>query len=214
MDEDPQASQPLTIEGLKSKILFLVNEPDSLVSTIYSTYVRPFCEGGSSYSEFLVPREDLFRAPATMQKIRLFLFHVMTQLDVLYQENVEDPPPDSEYKQILFFARAISPLAVALGSETLQLFIDELIVTHGDRYPRTLQKLQRDLGLVDKEPEWEGDREEKRVHYREKLPETEKSQIPLMANSRPPPHGLFLNRTSLLSRTVKLRIKKSKHGKS
>ena len=213
MDEEPQASQPLTIEGLKSKILFLVGEPDSLVSTIYSTYVRPFCEGGASYAEFLVPKEELFRAPATIQKIRLFLFQVMTQLDVFYQENVEDPLDGGEYKQILLLVRMISPLAAALGGETLVSFMNDLMVTHMYRYPQTIERLQSDLGLAEKRPVWEGDRAEKRIHYQDSVPVPQKPQAQPQPAVRAPPHGLFLNRPSLLSRTVKLRIKKSKHGK-
>ena len=212
MDEEPGASQPFTIEMLKSKIFFLINEPDGLVSTVYSTYVRPYCDQGGSYSEFLIDRDELFSLPARIQKIRMFLFQVMIHLGLLSQENVEDPIPDDEYASILLLVRAISPLAVAYGSEVLMNFLHELAVTHYDVYPNTIQMLHESLGVVDKQPVWEVDRLGKRIHYQETIPfEPQKPKLLDERINRPPPHGLFLNRPSLLSRTVKIRVKKSKH---
>ena len=210
MEDEPVASESFTIEMLKSKILFLINEPDSLVSTVYTTYVRPYCESGGSYSEFVMDRDELFAMPAKMYKIRMFLFQVMIQLGSFMEQNIEDPIPESEFSLILMLVRAISPLAVAFGPDVLKGFLDELMVTHYDLYPKTIEELQVRLGIVDRQPVWEVDKLEKRIHYQETIPlELPKSK--LQEAARPPPHGLFLNRSSLLSRTVKIRVKKSKH---
>jgi len=136
----------------------------------------------------------------------VFLFQIMAHLDTCWQENPEDPLVDDEYDAILRLTPVVAPLAAAIGHDTLAAFLDELGVTHGDRYPTTLGRLRRDLGVAGEDPEFPAfDAPPRRLHYRDRAVEPERSA------GRAAP-GIFPGRSSYLGRTVRLRVKKSKHG--
>lgn len=136
----------------------------------------------------------------------------MTQLDVYAENGSTDPLPDDEYGTIVFLVRAISPLASALGVNTLIEFMRELQSTHRSQFPLTMDRLLKDLGIENKTlilEEFEGELD--RVHYKdadkEEKKEVQPNPLQAMLTST---NGLFRNRSSALERTVRLRIKKSK----
>jgi hypothetical protein len=201
---------PIDSTETRSHVLSFLNEPIRSVSSIYTSYVRPFVEIGGPLSDFLISPEELRRLPPNVVKIRMHLYQIFVRLDLCAQSGVPDPLPDESYQQISLLIRSISALAFALGSKFLLGLLTELRTVHFDRFPQTIQRIEDDLGVSDKEPTFpEPKASGKRTHYRDS-PEKPKA---LGGIAKGEPHGgLLRGRQFGLEQTVKVRIKKSHHG--
>jgi hypothetical protein len=204
-----------SLEQLKSRVLVLLDDVERSVSTVYSSYVRPYCEIGGSGSDFLFSSEDLRSHAPNIQKVRLYLFQVMTLLDCFWHDGIGDPLPESEYHTILLLVRSISPLSVAIGGDVFMSFLVQLRTVHGELFPRTLNELETDLGISEKEPDFgEPELVEKRVHYADGSPAGPKRNgFHTGAEAAAAPrHGFFHGRNVMLGRSIKVKVKKSKAG--
>jgi hypothetical protein len=201
---DPLVSSP---EELKAKLSVLLNESDRSVSTIYCSFVRPFCEATDSFSDVLFPADELFSRPPSLFKIRLLLYEIIAQLDAFSHLGLQDPLPHNESQSLLFPLRSISALAIAIGSDFFRSLVNEFRTVHADRWPLTLAQLEEAVGISGREPEFQfvpftG----KRTHYREADPATPPK--PLTTAIR----GVFPIQGPQIERVVRIRIKKTEHG--
>jgi hypothetical protein len=191
---------PASPEALKAKVTVLLNEPDRSVSTIYTSYVRPFGQFTGTFPVLLFPEHTLRSHPATLTKVRFFLYQLMVQLDVFAQSQFPDPLPSDVYPVPLDLVRSISPLAVAIGGELFTSFFTELRTVHCDRWPATIIQLESDIGVSQTDSDFvvpvpPG----RRTHYHEAS-----SSV-----ARSPKLG-----SGAVSRVVRVHIKKTRHGPS
>jgi hypothetical protein len=203
---------PIDSAEVRSRVLSFLNETGRSVSSIYTSYVRPFAEVGGSFSDFLISSDELLHLPPNTIKIRMHFYQIFLRLDLYAQDGTPDPLPDDQYKEICSLIRAVSPLAFALGSAYLVGLLGELRTVHFAKFPETIQRIEDDLGVSDREPTFLEPEEvkKKRTHYREAAPEAPRPLAPVVG--RGDSRGLLRGRTVELGKTIKVRIKKSHHG--
>jgi hypothetical protein len=205
MGADPPASP----EAVKSKALVLINEVDRSVATIYTSYVRPFCQFTGTFPSVLLTEEELWSQPPTIIKVRMFLYQLMVQLDAFAQSEFDDPITADAYRVVSALVCMVSPLAVAMSRDVYPSFFQELRTVHNQRWPLTIAKLEDDVGFSAREPDLViPPFPDKRTHYKDASP----AQL-----TAPPRHtfngdGLFHSRAPELGRTVKIHITKTRHG--
>jgi hypothetical protein len=204
---DPIAGSP---DELKAKVSILLNEPARSASTIYTSYVRPFGQFTGTFPALLHPADEIRTHPATIVKVRLFLYQLFVQLDVYAQAALDDPLRQSPYAAVLGLVRLISPLAVAIGGDVLSDFLSDLRTVHGHRWPLTIECIEDDMGFSQRDAPFAiSDAPETRTHYRE-APPVQPADSPQSRDSRGP--ALFRSRNPLASKTIHVRIKRTHRG--
>ena len=211
-------SIPSTIDELKSQIYIMLSDTERSIVAIFTSYIRPFCENGTSYQEFLIPLEEIITLPPVLKKLRMAFYRVIIEFAILKEINSKDPIDDSKYENIIKELRMILPLALAMNGSMMKSIIDNLQSIFDEYFSLTFIKLKNDLGINEKIETMTYDIPEvnlKRVHYNDqkivKKNDEKKFESPmkaLLANSR----NTIGNQKSFLDRTVKIRVKKPKHG--
>ncbi|OHT02590.1 hypothetical protein TRFO_06994 [Tritrichomonas foetus] len=211
-----EESIPKTFEELKNQIDIYLEDLKRTVSTIYTTYVRPFCEVGGNFEDFLIPFEDLIKLPPNSVKLRKFLFHIFTKLDIYHQKQLSDPLPEKEFNYILTTIRMVSPLAMAINESSLPNFIYEIENVHFRYFPQTIEKYKELLGLALKEPKFQSvdniNQSEiiARKHYHDaaQTPKKVKPKINVPTIG----YSILPHQKSNLNHTVHVRMRRPKHG--
>jgi hypothetical protein len=196
------------VDDIRTKVFVLLSDPSRAVSTTYGSYVRPFCEIGGRFSDFLFPDDELRAQPPTILKVRMYLYQLLVRLDHCAQCEIDDPLPLPAYRPILALARVVSPLAGAMGQDVVVSVFEELRTVHAPRWERTLMRLEDDLGISPNEPNFDiPDPPQRRAHYQESAPAPTARQPPPTARG-----GLFHGQAPELERVIRVRIKRTKHG--
>ena len=211
MDDE---NEPKSIEDIKKIVSIYLNDEDRMVSSIYSTYIRPFCQLGVSAKSFIENNENLAELPANMVKIRRTLFKVCLLLDSFSEDGLPDPLPKEQFQQILKMIQMISPLAMTLNESTLINFINELKIVHDSCYPITIEKYRSILGLALKEPKFtildESENNIHRKHYDDAMHENRKEKEKKPPIVVPGGYGILPHQKSFINRSVHLRLHRSK----
>jgi hypothetical protein len=197
-------------EAFKAKLTVLLSDPERSVSTIYLWYVRPFGESIEQFSPLLLHPDSLQRHPAGVVKVRLFLYQLMVQLELYAASSIDDPLSSDDYAIALDLAQPVCPLAFAINEHLICAFFAELRTVHGARWPLTIAKIESDLGVAQVAKMFElPDHPIHRLHFQEgRQPEKRMDDKPLQ------PHPLFPGRSTQLNKTVRIHIKRTRHGPS
>lgn len=201
---------PTSPDDLRAKVTVLLSAPERSVPTTYLSYVRPFGEIVGKFSDLLYPPDWLRSHPASLVKVRLFLYQLMVQLDVFSEAAFGDPVPPDIYTTAIDLARSVSPLAGAIGEGVRTSFFADLRIVHGERWPLTIAQIEADLGVSHADPVFEvGETPRYRTHYREAPESPGPARTAISSPNRPGHWGAVP-----LERTIRVRIKKTAHGPS
>jgi hypothetical protein len=70
---------PSSPEEVKAKLVIIFNEPNCSVSTVYSFFIRPFCDLRHPYSDALFPENQPLNKWPSLLKIPLLLYQAMAR---------------------------------------------------------------------------------------------------------------------------------------
>jgi hypothetical protein len=77
----------------------------------------------------------------------MYLYEMLVRLGHCAQCEMDDPLLPSAHRPILALARAVSPLAGAMGQDVVLSVFQELRTVHTPRWEWTLKQLEDDLGI-------------------------------------------------------------------
>lgn len=196
---------------MDDELIELISQSDHSVPSIFIESVRNSCSSGEECSKMLMTVSDIQeRSKTVISKMRFYFYQILVLFEICTKENIQDPIDGTNYKKILMFTRAFIPLCISFGGDDVYTFLSDINEYFGETYPLTIEKLQLDVGLLNKEPDLSVQtRREQRLHYAdakepEKHEEPKQAPFDFASIRQAYAHG----RPSALTKIVKVRIKK------
>ena len=184
----------------------LTNHIDRKVCDIYSTFLKPECEHGSTYDQYSLPEEEMKKSHNGYLRARYHLYQLFLKIGMASQQKLPDPISGKEYDEMYREACSAFAPAPLIGPDAIKKMIEELEITFSSIYPQTIKMLTEQLGFGEEKglelpldiPHVE------RIRYREELPK----QIVKEQNDFENSISKILPQSMRLQHTVKIRIKK------
>lgn len=158
-----------SIEDLNFLIDQKIKEENDNVSSIYMSYIQPFCSSGGKCDDFLVPKEILVQFPPGTTKIRRYFLQILILMGIFHSQDKPDPLPDNNMKEVLLLISSIAPLAPLISETMLLDMFEELNSVHGEIFPQSIIFLMKSIGITEDEMSEDSFEEKtescRRIHY-------------------------------------------------